>query len=500
MRLTLTLLALILTLSSLSLGGTASAQDNSDPLRFPVDTYTEATVTVTTSDGTVEVTYRFYQHIPYVANPVDTDYQSLDVKVPVMIDGVAYDASNAPILLVIPVGGYMSASNAGGSGGAMGGGRPGGGGPGGMGGNTSNVSGTADLALAAGYVVVTPGVRGRDNQAADGTYYGKAPAAIVDLKAAVAYIRYNQGVLPGNSEWIISRGTSAGGALSALLGASGDSDFYDAYLAEIGAADVSDAIFASADYCPITDLDHADMAYEWEFGTTARQGSLVDQTLSAELAAAFADYLNALTLQGANGYGTLSADNYADYLVQTYLIPSANAYLLGLSEDARAAYLASNTWITWADESAAFSFSDFVAHVGRSKGLPAFDSFDLSSAETILFGDATTNARNFTDFSVQQVSGDASATLDPALQTIVDMMNPMTFTTADCSGCADYWWIRHGSSDTDTALSVIANLAISLENQGKAVNTLLYWDAGHGADEDPEAFIAWIAAITGYSR
>lgn len=40
-----------------------------------------------------------------------------------------------------------------------------------------NVSSKPDLALAVGYVVVSSGCRGRDNQAADGTYYGKAPAA-----------------------------------------------------------------------------------------------------------------------------------------------------------------------------------------------------------------------------------------------------------------------------------------------------------------------------------
>ena len=60
--------------------------------------------------------------------------------------------------------------------------------------NNSNISSRSDLALAAGYVVVSPGCRGRDNKAADGTYYGKAPAAIVDLKAAVRYIRHNKGV------------------------------------------------------------------------------------------------------------------------------------------------------------------------------------------------------------------------------------------------------------------------------------------------------------------
>ena len=77
-----------------------------------------------------------------------------------------------------------------------------------------------DLALAAGYVVIAPGCRGWDNCSPDRKYYGKAPAAIVDLKSAIRYIRHNKRKIPGNNEHIISVGCSAGGALSALLGAS----------------------------------------------------------------------------------------------------------------------------------------------------------------------------------------------------------------------------------------------------------------------------------------
>jgi hypothetical protein len=85
-----------------------------------------------------------------------------------------------------------------------------------------------------GYVVVSPGCRGRDNQAAGGTYYGKAPAAIADLEAADRYIRHNTGVIPGNVDWIISSGCSAGGAVSALLGASGNSPLYGAIPTQSG--------------------------------------------------------------------------------------------------------------------------------------------------------------------------------------------------------------------------------------------------------------------------
>ena len=467
-----------------------------DPLLFPKDSFTVETKIVKTSAGEKRVTYRSYMHIPYVANPVDKDYQSMNVSVPVRVDDKDVDATNAPVLFVIGVGGYMSVNNArtGGPGGTGSSG-----GQGGQGG-TGSVSGKADLALAAGYVVVSPGCRGRDNKATDGTWYGKAPAAIVDLKAAVRYIRHNKGIMPGNVDWIISTGVSAGGALSALLGASGNSSLYDSYLKEIGAAGTDDSIFGSACFCPITDLEHADGAYEWMYGTTPSRSGLVDQELSKQLKASYTLYQSSLNLQGKNGFGTITADNYDKYLMQFYLIPSANKYLKGLTDEKRNEYLANNKWITWSDKGATFVFADYVTHVGRMKGLPAFDDFAMKQPETVLFGNRTTEARHFTRFSLQHTSGDKSAEIDNDLQTVVNMMNAMYFISRNNSVCARYWWIRHGTSDNHTSQTVIANLATSLENRDKDVNAWLYWDAKHAADEDPEDFIAWIGNVTGFRK
>jgi hypothetical protein len=489
-----------------------------DPLLFPKDNFTVETKTVKTSGGEKKVTYRSYMHIPYVANPVDKDYESLNVSVPIKVDDKAIDATNAPILFVIGVGGYLSSNNVtGGMGGPPGmsgapaGGPPGTGGPpdagmrgataGGPPGMNSNVSSNMDLALAAGYVVVSPGCRGRDNKAADGTYYGKAPAAIVDLKAAVRYLRHNKGIVPGNVDWIISTGGSAGGAISALLGASGNSPLYDRYLKEIGAADAPDNIYGSGCYCPIMDLDHADAAYEWMYGASPlRSGSPANQELSKQLKALFADYQATLNLKGKNDFGTITADNYDKYLLQYYLIPSANKYLRGLTDEKRKEYLANNKWITWTDRGAAFTFADYVAHVGRMKSLPAFDDFEMKQAEPIEFGNKTADARHFTNFSLRQTTGDKSARIDSDLEVVVNMMNPMHFIGQNKSGCAKYWWIRHGTSDNHTSQTIITNLATSLENRNKNVNCWLYWDGGHGADEDPEAFIAWIGNVTGFAK
>jgi hypothetical protein len=105
------------------------------------------------------------------------------------------------------------------------------------------------VALSKGYIVASPGARGKTQD------YGRAPAGIIDLKAAVRYLRYNDANMPGDAEKIISNGTSAGGAMSSLLGVTGNNKDYEPYLKKVGAADARDDIFAASCYCPITNLD-----------------------------------------------------------------------------------------------------------------------------------------------------------------------------------------------------------------------------------------------------
>jgi hypothetical protein len=568
--------------------GTASKDGGSDPLAFPKNDYTTETTTVTTSSGTATVVYHLYHHLLYVTNPVDPNYESLDVSVPVTVNGAAVDPTTGPILFSVNVAGYTSSPNYadGGAGGAGGpGGPPGGdggmGGPpgsdGGMGGppggdggvggppgrdgsmggthdatipdasgdgapdavpgsgSGSSSAGTgtgsgsggstgaaspagtatdADYFLAAGYTVVSPGCRGRDNETDAGVYFGKAPAAIVDLKAAVRYVRHNAGVLPGNVDRIISTGGSAGAALASLVGASGNSTLYDSDLTALGAASAEDNIFAVAAYSPITNLDHADMSYEVEYGLAPYNGgSTVNQTISGQLKTAFAAYQNGLSLTGDSGYGAITADNITDYILQTYLIPSASEYLSGLTSAELSTYLASRTWITWnaSTSTASFTFGDYANYIGRGKSVPAFDAFfDLAAdaatytdvnttltPEVQEFGSATANAQHFTDFSLQTTSADPTAVISADMQTTVNMMNPMYFIGAKNPSIAGYWFIRDGAKATDTSAVVIVDLATSLENLlgSSHVDAWEYWDGGHAVNLDPDKFMAWVASI-----
>ncbi|MER5752411.1 subtype B tannase [Streptomyces sp. NPDC002088] len=507
-----------------------TSSNSSDSLAFDPDGYTELTTTITDADGTDHsVTYHFWKAITYVAKPVDATYQSLNVSVPVEIDGTAVDATNAPIVFANSVGGYMPSTVAEATG--VGGGEMTGAPTGGTSASASpsasasSSTGTGEvqsggnamvngmgamvnlgkLGLAAGYVVVEPGARGRTLKNSAGEYYGVAPAAIVDLKAAVRYVRANKGRIPGNTDRIFSTGTSAGGALSSLLGASGDSPIYDKYLKELGAADASDAIFATGAWCPITDLEHADGAYEWNWGTnvTASTSKVVDQTVSKELQSQFAEYQASLKLRGLNGFGPLNARNYDEYLVKQYLEPSATTYLAALSDADRATYLAANTFITWSGGKATFSWADFLTHVGaRKKTTPAFDAFDLSAGENNEFGKGTTIARHFTAYSLKNdTTGVTSKRLDSDIPEMLRLMNPMYHLVEKANpNRSKHWWIRLGTKDSDTSLTVAANIAAAANGLGDDVSHLYYWDEGHGSNTDPGDFIKWIAKVAGTGK
>lgn len=168
-----------------------------------------------------------------------------------------------------------------------------------------------------GFVYVKAGCRGRD---------AGAPAGVTDLKAAIRYIRYSKDSIPANTDRFFSFGMSGGGAQSALLGATGDSELYTPYLGAIGAVSgISDAVMGSMCWCPITNLDYANEAYEWNLGVTRTELDEEMQQLSDQMAKAFAQYVNELRLTDENGVvltltesksGVYQAGTYYEYLKQ----------------------------------------------------------------------------------------------------------------------------------------------------------------------------------------
>lgn len=159
----------------------------------------------------------------------------------------------------------------------------------------------------AGMVYVHAGCRGRD---------AGAPKGVADLKAAVRFLRLVKGQIAGDVDRIFTFGMSGGGAQSALMGATGDSDLYEPYLEAIGAVDgASDAVCGSMDWCPITGLDVADEAYEWMMGHTRSGLTEDEQAISDGLAQSFAAWVNAAGLVDKDG-ATLALEESGDGIYQ----------------------------------------------------------------------------------------------------------------------------------------------------------------------------------------
>ena len=262
----------------------------------------------------------YYQiGLVYCMNPEDISYESCGIYVPgkyfeatknsngtytctLKSDGKVgnYTAADAPIVMPVNTPGYSSCTAP-------------------TAYNANEVKDYTD----AGFIYLNAGCRGRDN--------AEAPDGVTDLKAAVTYYRFNGDVLPGNSERIFTFGHSGGGAQSAIMGASGNSELYNHYMESIQAAMVdkdgnglSNAIEGAMCWCPITNLDTADAAYEWNMGQYTRSNSSFTGQLSSDLASEYANYINELGLKDPNGNtlkleesqtGTYAAGSYYDYML-----------------------------------------------------------------------------------------------------------------------------------------------------------------------------------------
>ncbi len=207
-------------------------------------------------------------------------------------------------------------------------------------------SGAKDF-LGAGFVYVSCGCRGRSSLNSEDRRCGKSPLSLVDLKAGIRFLKANRDVIPGNMDRIVSVGISAGGAMSSLLGSTGNSANYEKMLENIGAVmDETDDIFAAQCYCPIIDLDHADLAYEWMFrGQTHYtgmpfvgfdEGDLTPfaAALSDKLADEYVSYFNGLGLVDADGRPVQIGSGHEGRgyeLLMEKLTASAEKYLKKLS-------------------------------------------------------------------------------------------------------------------------------------------------------------------------
>ena len=479
-------------------------------LAFDAKNYESMSTTVDNK----EIKYRAFEYIPYVANPIDIDQQYMNIYVPEeyfnngTING--YNTQTAPIFMPNAVGGYMPSQ-------AM---TP----------KMENGKPNSVLyALSRGYVVASPATRGRTNKASDGNFIGKAPAVIVDLQAATAYLHANDSTMPGNANRIITNGTSAGGAVSLLQGAAGNSSDFQPYLQALGAATAATNVYAVSAYCPITNLDAADMAYEWSYKgitsfnkVTMGQGELPqanvggnaappqrtiqrvnlnadDVAYSNLLSEHFPEYVNNLQLHDSmgrvlkldkNGNGTFK--NY----VKAFIIDAAN------KAQAKGTDLSKHTYLVRDNKTGTIKDINWEAYnqfVSRSKAPGAFDSRSNDSGENNLFGTSTTDNNHFTiTAALHDTTSNQNVYVENAK--IVTMMNPMNYLGSPAATNAQFYRIRYGTADSNTSVAIPLIVGTRAQNLGYQVDMATPFDVDHSGDYDLDELFNWMDNIVKNGR
>ena len=479
-------------------------------LAFDVKNYESRSSTIDNK----EIKYRAFEYIPYVANPIDIDQQYMNIYIPEeyfnngTVNG--YNTQTAPIFMPNAVGGYMPSQ-------AM---TP----------KVENGKPNSVLyALSRGYVVASPATRGRTNKASDGNFIGKAPAVIVDLQAATAYLHANNAAIPGNANRIITNGTSAGGAVSLLQGATGNSSDFQPYLQALGAATAPTNVYAVSAYAPITNLDAADMAYEWSYsGITSfnkvsmGQGELPqanvggtaappkrtmqrvnlnadDLAYSNLLKERFPDYVNNLQLHDSmgrilkldkNGNGTFKS------YVKTFIIDAAN------KAQAQGTDLSRHTYLVRDNKTGAIkdiNWDVYNQFVSRSKAPGAFDSRANDSGENSLFGTSTTDNNHFT---ITAALHDTTSNQDVYVENakVVTMMNPMNYLGSPAATNAQFYRIRYGTADSNTSIAIPLIVGTRAQNLGYKVDMSTPFNVDHSGDYDLEELFNWMDTIVKYGR
>ena len=309
--------------------------------------------------------------------------------------------------------------------------------------------------MEAGFIYVHAGLRGKDSNSQ--TYSGNAPWGVADLKAAVRYRRYNSAAVPGDAAKVYVFGHSGGGAQSAVAGASGDSELFAPYLAVLGAATtdtsgkaLSDAVAGAMCWCPITSLDSANAAYEWNMGQFASSGTRAEGTwtraYSQDLAAAFPTYLNGLKLTDSQGkpltlepssQGTYLSGSYYNHLVSviqkslndflaatTFPYTPSSTEMAGMEpsgggqgsaesttyktvEEYIAFLNSSSQWVTYDASKKTATITGLQGFVtsqkNASKDVGAFDGVDRAQTENLVMGSGE-NKQHFSSLSREVIS------------------------------------------------------------------------------------------------
>lgn len=385
-----------------------------------------------------------------------------------------------------------------------------------------------------GFIYVHAGHRGKEHG---------APLGVVDIKAAIRYIKYNSDLLLGDSSKIFTFGMGSGGAKSMIVGATGDSPLYEKYLDNIGAVkNISDSVFGAAAWCPIINFDSADMEYEWNMGESRKDISDYEKDLSKKLSKEYVKYINSLNLYDSYGNSlsleddgnmghkgsyyelvkSLIEDSLNDFLINTTFPYTYSGQVYETKEDYINDLNKDFEWVFYDEKmgSAKISnISDFSKAVKiANKNIPAFDALDKTYGENILFGIGDGNGVHFDSYMSEIVEDEKKEEYINDLNKVdslgydtkkrVNMYSPLYFLLKNKEGyntvnVAEYFRIRSGISQSETSVTTEINLAMALSEHRdvKGVDFEMVWGKKHEKAEsigDSDInFIEWVNRCMG---
>lgn len=435
------------TITILLSAATMSAAQN-QPL--PIDRPHKGQITLASGQ---KITYKAYENIIYAGHPIDTIAQRMSIYEP---DNAPKDA---PVILKTYTTDFSSAAP-----------------------QKPSADDETALALQNGFVVCIAGCRGYNSMAintyetaqnskkskkkknltkeTDVEYCGKLPAPLVDLKAAVRYLRAYDSLLPGNSEKIIATGYMAGGGLAALLGTTAGNPVYNQPLEQIGAADASDMIYGVACFAPLSNPLDAARSGEW---LTDNKGE-------------FPNYIKSLALIIPETETPLNAQTYRSFLKEIM----SNSALEAMRQ----------ACVQIAEEMGPEYYSDSCDPDDISEYMV---DFNLNTYLQKIKSAAYKNGfRQYFMTLASKTFGDKTA---PGYALSVKQMDIFGNISEPNPAAAVHWYIRHGALDTSTPITESVNLATMLFNIGIEADFEVPWNVSGSQDYDISDWIEWVKGI-----
>ena len=337
--------------------------------------------------------------------------------------------------------------------------------------------------------------------------------------------------------------------MSSIFGASGDMKEYYPYMYDAGTLGVTknsdgtydsafkDSIFAAQNYCPIADIENADLAYAWWWVDLVDDGGIYNGNITdfekrlQELEAnAYIEYLNSLKLKDEAGNDLtltgLRSGSYYDAILNN-ISEALNQYVANGELDVEETD-DNKSWLT-KDKDGNYIVTDlkgFMIGTGlvskRNKAIPGFDAKD-KSAENNAFGKpeddtvhfsksvATIMKNNYEELS--KLDGFNKEYVDSYIKDALDGENAdyianqthllnathilLGYDGLKTVNPVKYYRNRSGTADQHTSFGIGFNILTAARMQGIDVDYSLVWNMTHGSNEGTTTgtFIDWVNKI-----